>query len=126
MAKITETVCVPVKLQIVTKCAEEACFPSGIERGKNEGGKRGQGKSKWQWQGKHARKEARPRKVYYGAIRYVGVIWFLLRVLQLLPIRFTHQNSFANLRRNICKNLTENQTSPALVMVIGSECLLIS
>ena len=26
-------------------------------------------------------------------IRYVGVIWFLFHVLQLLPIRFTQQNS---------------------------------
>ena len=40
---------------------------------------KGQGKSKWQWQGKHARKEEEEdkRKVYcYGAISYVGVIWF--------------------------------------------------
>ena len=86
MEKITETVCVPVKLQIVTTCAEEACFPSGIDREKGRERERdgrmrrgkGQGKSKWQWQGKHARKEEEDkRKVYcYGPISYVGVIWF--------------------------------------------------
>ena len=94
---------------------------------------KGQGKSKWQWQGEHARKEEEEdkRKVYcYGAISYVGVIWFLFHVHQLLPIRFTQQNetsvAFANLRRNICKKRIGNRTSHALVMVIGSACLLIS
>ena len=62
------------------------------------------------------------------ALTYVGVIWFILHVFQLLLFRFTQQNqirvALANLRQNIHKNRIENQTSLDSFMVIRSSCLL--
>jgi hypothetical protein len=61
-------------------------------------------------------------------IRYVGVIWFIFHVLQLLTTIFTQHNAcfIDNLRWNIYKDLIENHTSLDLITVIGSACLLIS
>ena len=60
-------------------------------------------------------------------LRYVGVIWSIFRVLQLLPLGFMQRDcvALANLRRRFDKNETGNRTSLDLVMVIESACFLI-
>ena len=64
----------------------------------------------------------------YDHIRYVGVIWFIFHVLQLLPIRFAPKNlcCISKSTMNICKNQIGNRNSRDLVMVIASACLSIS
>ena len=52
------------------------------------------------------------------------VIWFIVHVLQLIPIRFTQQISCC-ISKSIMKRLLKS-TFHDLVMVIGSACLLIS
>ena len=57
----------------------------------------------------------------------MGVIWFIFHALQLLPIRFTQQNSCC-ISKSIMKHMQNRikiWTSPYLGMVIGSSCLLI-
>lgn len=53
------------------------------------------------------------------SLRYVGVIWFLLHVLQLLPIALhlqIYNETYGKIR----------STSPDLMIVIKSACVLIS
>jgi hypothetical protein len=61
-------------------------------------------------------------------------IWFILHVLQPLPIRLTtttttttnHGALAYSMLKHMPKNQIENETSPCLIMVIGSARLLVS
>ena len=61
--------------------------------------------------------------------RHVGVIWFIFRVLQLLPRRYTQQNmrciSIFTTKHQQQKLEWKSALGPDVVMVIGSVCLLI-
>ena len=57
-------------------------------------------------------------------LMFVGVIWFVFHVLQLIPIRFTKQNTCCISKRIIYKSRIENWTSLDLVMIIEITCLM--
>ena len=61
-------------------------------------------------------------------VRYVGAIWFLVMFSNLYHLDIHNKTyvALSNIRRNICKNWFENKTSPNIVMVTGSACLLTS
>ena len=53
------------------------------------------------------------------SVRYMGVIWFVFHVLQLLPVRFTQMN-VCRISKSTMKQLQnriENWTFPDLVVV---------
>ena len=59
-------------------------------------------------------------------LRYVGVIQFVFHVLQLTDSIYTTKRLFCFSKSTVNhqQNRIENRTSPDLVMVIGSACLL--
>jgi hypothetical protein len=68
--------------------------------------------------------------IWVVPIRYVGVIWFISHVLQLMPIIITQPNLCCS-RKSTMKHLQKKKTYwksdlPCLIMVIRSACLLIS
>ena len=53
-------------------------------------------------------------------------LFFMFSNFYRLDVHNKTRVAIANLRRKLCKNRIENHTSPSLVIVIRSACLLVS